>query len=68
MYGVVCVDNCDSSHTFSNDDLELLVTAAQHVALMIADHELREGIRQNAALVDRLMTNFSPAVPPPIAR
>jgi adenylate cyclase len=62
MFGVVCVDNCDSLQTFDNDDLELLVTAAQHIALTIANYNLSEGVRQNASLVERLLTNFSPAV------
>jgi adenylate cyclase len=62
-FGVVCVDNCgEGSHGFDNDDLELIVAAAQHLALAIANHNLRDDLRQNAALVERLMTNFSPAV------
>jgi adenylate cyclase len=62
-FGVVCVDNCgEGSRGFDNDDLELIVAAAQHLALAIANLNLREDLRQNAALVERLMTNFSPAV------
>ena len=63
LYGVVCVDNCgEGSQAFSNDDLELFVAAAQHTALTIANHTLRDDLRRNAALVERLMTNFSPAI------
>ena len=61
-YGVVCVDNFRSSRPFGEDDLKLVVAAAQHVALVIANYRLRDDLRRNAALVERLLTNFSPAV------
>jgi adenylate cyclase len=61
-FGVVCVDNCNGSRSFSNDDLELLVAAAQHTALALANHELHDNLRRNAELVERLLTNFSPAI------
>ena len=61
-YGVVCVDNFRSSAQFGEDDLKLVVTAAQHVALVIANFRMREDLRRNAALVERLLTNFSPSV------
>jgi adenylate cyclase len=61
-FGVVCVDNCNGSRSFSNDDLELLVAAAQHTALALANHELHDNLRRNAEMVERLLTNFSPAI------
>ncbi len=61
-YGVVCVDNFRSPRQFNDDDLKLVVTAAQHVALVIANYRLREDLRRNASLVERLLTNFSPSV------
>ncbi|HEY2827162.1 MAG TPA: adenylate/guanylate cyclase domain-containing protein [Pirellulales bacterium] len=61
-FGVFCVDNCNGSRAFHNDDLELLVAAAQHTALALANHELHDNLRRNAELVDRLLTNFSPAI------
>ena len=61
-FGVFCVDNCNGSRTFTNDDLELLVAAAQHTALALANHELHDNLRRNAELVERLLTNFSPAI------
>ena len=61
-YGVVCLDNHNSSVQFSESDLRLAVTAAQHVALVIANYRLREDLRRNATLVERLLTNFSPSV------
>ena len=61
-FGVVCVDNCNGKRSFTNDDLELLVAAAQHTALALANHELHDDLRRNAELVQRLLTNFSPAI------
>jgi adenylate cyclase len=61
-FGVFCVDNCNGSRTFTNDDLELLVAAAQHTALALANHELLDNLRRNTELVERLLTNFSPAI------
>jgi adenylate cyclase len=62
IFGVVCVDNCEGSRGFDELDLELLVSAAQHIALAISNHSLHDGLRRNAAIVERLLTNFSPAV------
>ena len=61
-FGVFCVDNCNGSRTFTNDDLELLVAAAQHTVLALANHELLDNLRRNTELVERLLTNFSPAI------
>ena len=61
-FGVICVDNCNGSRQFTKDDLELAVAVAQHVALAIANHRLREDLLYNATLVERLLTNFSPAI------
>ena len=60
-FGAICVDN-DTSHEFSESDLEFVVAVGQHVALVISNYRLREDVRRNAALVERLLTNFSPAV------
>jgi adenylate cyclase len=61
-FGVICVDNCNSSRQFTEDDLEIAVAVAQHVALAIANHRLREDLQINVALIERLLTNFSPAI------
>ncbi|HEV3417131.1 MAG TPA: adenylate/guanylate cyclase domain-containing protein [Pirellulales bacterium] len=61
-FGVICVDNCDSSYEFAETDLELVVAAGQHIALAIANYQLREDLRRNAALIERLLTNFSPSI------
>ncbi|HEY2882911.1 MAG TPA: adenylate/guanylate cyclase domain-containing protein [Pirellulales bacterium] len=62
IFGVVCVDNFESSRGFAETDLELLVAAAQHIALAISNYTLHDGLRRNANLVERLLTNFSPAI------
>jgi adenylate cyclase len=61
-FGVICVDNCRGARQFTDDDLRIAVAVAQHVALAIANHRLREELQSNAALVERLLTNFSPAI------
>jgi adenylate cyclase len=61
-FGVVCVDNSDASTGFTERDLDFVVAIGQHVALVISNYLLREDARRNASLVERLMTNFSPAV------
>ncbi len=61
-FGVICVDNCDSEHRFAAGDLDLLVAAAQHAALGVANQRLRADLIDNVALVERLLTNFSPAI------
>ncbi len=61
-FGVLCVDNCRGTRQFTDDDLRIAVAVAQHVALAIANHRLREELQTNAALVERLLTNFSPAI------
>jgi adenylate cyclase len=61
-FGAICVDNSDTSLEFDECDLEFVVAVGQHVALAISNYRLREDVRRNAALVERLLTNFSPAV------
>lgn len=61
-FGVVCVDNFRSARQFDEEDLKLVVAAAQHVALVIANYRMRDDLRRNAALVERLLTNFSPSI------
>jgi adenylate cyclase len=60
--GVACVDNSKSGSFFGSDDLHLMLAIANHAAMAIAMHRLREDLRTNAVLVGRLLTNFSPGV------
>jgi adenylate cyclase len=59
---VLCLDNSNTSSRFHDEDLQMLVAAAQHSALAISNHRLREELQSNATLVERLLTNFSPAI------
>jgi adenylate cyclase len=60
--GVICID-CFSPHQiFQRDDLLLLTSFGHQLALAIANNELRTHLQENAELLQRLMTNFSPKV------
>jgi adenylate cyclase len=61
VVGVACVDNSDEGgNTFSIDDLRMMMAAAHHAALAVTQNKMQEELRQNTALLSRLMTNFSP--------
>ncbi len=60
--GVICVDGADARPSFASDDLKLLVAVAQHTCLIINDLQMQEDLKRNAALLERLLTNFSPKV------
>jgi adenylate cyclase len=61
-FGVICVDNSTSAQSFEQEDLRLLVAAAQHAALAIANHQLRDELQCNLAVIERLSTSFSPKI------
>ena len=60
--GVICVDNFDGSRAFDSQDLQLLVAAARQIAMAVSHRALQEELRRSAALVERLLTNFSPKI------
>lgn len=60
--GVMCIDSSQFGVRFTPDDLQLLATVAYWAAMAIANHRLQEDGRQQAKVLDRLMTNFSPNV------
>jgi class 3 adenylate cyclase len=62
VLGVMCVDGADPHHSFESDDLKILVAVAQHACLIINDLQMQEDLKRNAALLERLLTNFSPKV------
>jgi class 3 adenylate cyclase len=62
VLGVMCVDGADPRHSFESDDLKILVAVAQHACLIINDLQMQEDLKRNAALLERLLTNFSPKV------
>jgi class 3 adenylate cyclase len=62
VLGVICVDGADPHSSFESDDLKILVAVAQHACLIINDLQMQEDLKRNAALLERLLTNFSPKV------
>jgi adenylate cyclase len=60
VLGVACVDNSDGGSVFSADDLRLMLAVAHYAAMAAMQNQLQAELRQNAALLSRLLTNFSP--------
>ena len=60
--GVICLDSSSSAQSFAKDDLLLVNSLAHQLALAIANHDLQQNLQQNAAVLQRLLTNFSPQV------
>jgi adenylate cyclase len=60
--GVICLDCFYPQQVFERDDLLLVTSFAHQLALAIANHELQLTLKQNAEVLERLLTNFSPKV------
>ena len=60
--GVICIDCFCPHQIFQRDDLLLLTSFGHQLALAIANDELRTHLQENAELLERLMTNFSPKI------
>ena len=60
--GVVSVDNADTRSAFEVDDLKLLLAVAHYAAMAVAQQQLHQDLRQNSAILARLLTNFSPKI------
>ncbi len=60
--GVICMDCFCLQQSFGRDDLLLVTSFAHQLALAIANHELQLTLKQNADVLERLLTNFSPKV------
>jgi adenylate cyclase len=60
--GVICLDCFCPQQVFRRDDLLLVTSFAHQLALAIANHELQLTLKQNAEVLERLLTNFSPKV------
>jgi adenylate cyclase len=60
--GVICLDCFCPQQFFRRDDLLLVTLFAHQLALAIANHELQLTLKQNADVLERLLTNFSPKV------
>lgn len=60
--GVLCVDNPNTTAVFSEDDLRLMLTVANYVAMVLANQRLQEELRRESALKANLLRQFSPSV------
>jgi adenylate cyclase len=60
VLGVACVDNSDGGTIFTADDLRLMLAVAHYAAMAAMQNQLQDELRRNAALLSRLLTNFSP--------
>jgi adenylate cyclase len=60
VIGVACVDNSDGGTLFTRDDLRLMLAVAHYAAMAAMQNQLQGELRRNAALLARLLTNFSP--------
>jgi len=62
ILGVACVDNSDGGTIFTADDLRLMLAVAHYAAMAAMQNQLQSELRRNAALLARLLTNFSPKI------
>jgi len=60
VLGVACVDNTDSGTLFTADDLRLMLAVAHHAAMAARQNQLQADLGRNAALLSRLLANYSP--------
>jgi adenylate cyclase len=60
--GVICLTSAGERDPFSQDDLELLVAAANYLSLVVANQSVCDDLNLNSTLVERLLTSFSPAI------
>ena len=60
--GVICADSHRQDAVFTEDDLRLMVMVAQYAAMAVANHDLQEKLRREAAVKANLLRQFSPAL------
>jgi adenylate cyclase len=60
--GAACVDNSDDGTLFTAEDLRLMLAVAHYAAMAAMQTQLQNDLRRNAALLSRLLTNFSPSI------
>ena len=51
--GVLCVDNSNSEGAFSEDDLQLLVTVADHAAMAVSYHQIKEELADKTRQLEK---------------
>src|SRR5260370_38073477 len=62
VLGVACVDNSDGGTIFTADDLRLMLAVAHYAAMAAMQNQMQTELRRSAALLTRLLTNFSPKI------
>ncbi len=60
--GVLCVDNPHRDSAFSEEDLRFMLAIAHYAAMAVMNHQLQDELKQNAKVLERLLTNFSPKI------
>ena len=60
--GVLCVDNPGSDAAFSEEDLHLLVTVADHAAVAVSHHQLRDELQRTSSSIE-LLAKLNPKFP-----
>ena len=60
--GAVCVDNSEGRALFTTEDLRLMLAVAHYAAMASMQTLLQNDLRRNAALLGRLLANFSPKI------
>jgi len=60
--GVICIDNCETCGSFNHDDLRLLQAVAHHAALAVANLQLQEKWRHQAATQKNILKLVSPQI------
>ena len=60
--GAACVDNSQGGALFTTEDLRLMLAVAHYAAMASMQTLLQNDLRRNAALLGRLLANFSPRI------
>jgi adenylate cyclase len=62
VLGVVLVDNSETRHAFTDDDLRLLMAMASQAAMFVKNHALQQELRRQEVVRSNLLRQFSPQV------
>ena len=62
VLGVICLENCKTERAFNPKDLRFLLAVAHHGAMVLGSLQMQDDLRQNAQVLERLLTNFSPRI------
>ena len=62
VFGAICLDANSAASRFTSEDLFLVTFLGHQLGLALANRVLEETQRNNAKILERLLTNFSPQV------